>query len=294
MPPEESTVNESESKAFPALRRILVPTDFSPASEVAFAHALRIALAARCVLEVVHFSNHPDKVEWSSFPRVRATLERWALMKKESTQDDVLSELGVAVNKAVMPGRDTARGVLRHLEQHPADMIVLAAIHRHGIGGLAHGNVAGPIAKKSGEISLFVPDGTPGFVSVENGAVTLKNILVPVDHERSAHAAIEAACRGASWLGCRDTAFTVLYAGKEDRSPEIEVPVEAGWTWEKRAVPGDPVKAILDTARSTRADLIVMSTAGHPGLLGALRGNVTGRIAREAPCPVFAIPGHGA
>jgi nucleotide-binding universal stress UspA family protein len=60
------------------LLRILHPSDFSKASRVAFAHALKIALQAKAELEIVHVESHEigsDKdVDWTDFPGVRSTL----------------------------------------------------------------------------------------------------------------------------------------------------------------------------------------------------------------------------
>jgi nucleotide-binding universal stress UspA family protein len=43
-----------------------------------------------------------------------------------------------------------------------------------------------------------------------------------------------------------------------------------------------------DTAWS--ADLIIMTTEGHAGVLDALRGSTTERVLRRAPSPVLAVP----
>ena len=55
------------------------PSDFSEASEVAFAHALRMALMAGAKLSTLHVTDNAN-VEWQDFPGVRDTLERWKLM----------------------------------------------------------------------------------------------------------------------------------------------------------------------------------------------------------------------
>ena len=57
---------------------------------------------------------------------------------------------------------------------------------------------------------------------------------------------------------------------------------------------GDVVEGILAAAADMRANLIGMATAGHHGLLDALRGSTTERVLRHAPCPVLAIPVGGA
>jgi len=48
--------------------RILHPTDFSRGSEVDFAHALKLALAARAELEILHVDRHHEQVPWIAFP----------------------------------------------------------------------------------------------------------------------------------------------------------------------------------------------------------------------------------
>jgi nucleotide-binding universal stress UspA family protein len=35
---------------------------------------------------------------------------------------------------------------------------------------------------------------------------------------------------------------------------------------------------------------MMMATAGHEGILDALRGSVTQQVLRQAPCPLLAVP----
>ena len=51
---------------------------------------------------------------------------------------------------------------------------------------------------------------------------------------------------------------------------------------------GDVAPTILDVARNV--DLIVMATEGRHGVVDAMRGSVTERVVRDAPCPVLAVP----
>ena len=53
---------------------------------------------------------------------------------------------------------------------------------------------------------------------------------------------------------------------------------------------GPVVETILEVAEEIRADIIAMPTAGHEGVLDALRGSVTERVLHKAPCPILAIP----
>lgn len=52
---------------------------------------------------------------------------------------------------------------------------------------------------------------------------------------------------------------------------------------------GNPARAIVTSATTRKADLIVMGTHGHGPLMHALMGNVAERVVRTAPCPVLTV-----
>lgn len=52
---------------------------------------------------------------------------------------------------------------------------------------------------------------------------------------------------------------------------------------------GTPYRAIVDAARSLRANLIVMSTHGRTGMTHLLLGSVAERVVRTSSCPVLTI-----
>lgn len=52
---------------------------------------------------------------------------------------------------------------------------------------------------------------------------------------------------------------------------------------------GTPSQAIVDTARRSGADLIVMATHGRTGLAHVLIGSVAERVVRHAHCPVLTV-----
>jgi nucleotide-binding universal stress UspA family protein len=52
---------------------------------------------------------------------------------------------------------------------------------------------------------------------------------------------------------------------------------------------GAPVECILDEARRISADYIVMGSHGHTALYEAFVGSTTGRVLKEAPCPVVVV-----
>ena len=272
-----------------ALRSVFHPSDFSQASEVAFVHALKLALVARAELVILHVSPKVGSVYWSDFPGIRRTFERWGVLPPGSTTDDVV-KLGLRVQKIVGSHTDPVLASLNYLQGDPADLIVLATHQREGRVRWLQKSMAEPIARQSRQMTLFVPHNVPGFVSVEDGSMSLRRILVPVDKDPRPQPAIEAAAALALALGATEASFGLVYIGRDGDMPAVNVPEKKGWTWTKIVRSGDVVDKILQCANEFASDLIVMTTQGHHGFLDALRGSTTERVLRGSRCPLLAIP----
>src|SRR5262249_42640585 len=145
------------------LESVFHPSDFSEASEVAFAHALKIALVARARLTMLHVAANPQ-VKWQDFPGVRDALERWGLIAKGSPKSAV-GRLGIEVAKIIRWSKDPVKGCLGFLKKNPADLIVLAVHQHEGHMSWLARSVGQPIARRSGQMTLFTPHGVEGFVS---------------------------------------------------------------------------------------------------------------------------------
>ena len=52
---------------------------------------------------------------------------------------------------------------------------------------------------------------------------------------------------------------------------------------------GSPAQVIIDTARRTGIDMIIMSTHGHTGLAHLFMGSVAEKVVRTATCPVLTV-----
>jgi nucleotide-binding universal stress UspA family protein len=274
--------------SLPILQHVFHPSDFSPASETAFAHALKVALVAKATLTIFHVSSD-RKEDWTEFPGVRQTLERWGILPKDSPKS-ATAELGIQVKKVVAQDKDPVKAVLGFLEHHPCDLIVLATQQDKGQVLWLEKSVAKPVARESRQMTLFIPAGVEGFVSLKDGSVSLKNILIPVAPVPKAQPAIQAAVRIAQRLNCPTGQFTILYVGDGSEMPEVNCPELPGWEWTKISQKGDITQVILQTARGMEADLIVMSTEGRQGFLDALRGSTSEQVLRQCGCPLLAIP----
>ncbi|MCP3959459.1 MAG: universal stress protein [bacterium] len=265
--------------------RIHHPTDFSPDSEVAYNHALRLALATEANLDILHVDRRVQPLGWSEFPCVNETLERWDMLPAGSFGNDLA---GVHVEKIAAYGKEPVQPILEHLDEFPGDMMVLATHRRKGLDRWLHKEIAQKIARSRSLRTLFVPQGCEGFVSASKGSVQLEKILIPVDWIPAPQEAVDAACELAEALGSEQLEMTLLHIGED--MPAIEQPPHVGWSWRQRSATGDVVDAVLDEAKELNADLIVMATQGHDGFLDALRGSTTERVLARAQCPVLAVP----
>jgi nucleotide-binding universal stress UspA family protein len=268
------------------------PTDFSPASEVAFAHALKIALQSRADFDLMHVggSAAPDEFDWSAFPAVRATLARWGVLAEDIAPEEVGAALGLNLRKVIKAGRDSLGVTLRHIRTFAPDLIVLSTHQRDGIDRWLHKSVAEPLARRSGAMTLFVPHNGHGFVSLRDGLVTLRRVLVPIDHAPAADTAIDRAWELARGLGCSTGEIRLIHVGDAGPPPRPAAVADAGWSVETVVRSGDVVRCILEEEARWGADLLVLATQGHQGFLDALRGSTTERVVRGARSPVLAVP----
>jgi len=270
----------------PFVRSIFHPSDFSQASELAFAHALAIALAQKTELIILH-ARRSERQDWSKFPAVRKTLARWQALERGSSPFDVFRRLGVAVTKVSTRG-DPVRVSMRQIHKQNPDLVVLATGGRQGLPLLLKPSVAQAIAHRIKAMTLFVPRGCRGVVTMY-GTIELRRILLPVDHEPDAQEAVICAVRAAEAFGDETVEIVILHANGGDL-PRFNRPPSQVCTWKETHKEGDVAAAILVTASSEGVDLIVMATEGRQGIVDALRGSVTERVVRGAPCPVLAVP----
>ena len=266
----------------PSIRSIVHPTDFSDLSLPAFSHALRIALAAKSKLHLLHVVRE-DTDEGSGFPHVQRLLVQWGLLEEKDPPSAMATKLGLQVDNVALDGRKPADGILHFLSQHPCDLVVLAI---HGLDGLDHW-LKGPIAEtvfgRSAISTLFVPRGARGFVDQVSGDFRLRRVLVPVDHSPEPYRAIEVARSLSRLLTGTDITMQLLHIGST-------VPILHGMSDPITLRYGNVVQTILAAAVEYDADLICMPTAGHHGVLDAMRGSTTERVLHHAPCPLLAVP----
>ena len=271
----------------PTSAPIMHPTDFSDLSMNAFAHALKISLAAKCKLYIVHIAARQDADEWQAFPHVRETLARWGLLSANESTAAIFDKLGVEVAKVEIAPQNPVQGLARFLAGHPSDLMVLATRGRDGLPRWVRPSIAEAMSRRTHMQTIFVPAPSAGFVDAASGALNLERILVPLDHHPPAPPALAAIKRFCSALGV-EPAIHALHVGTEAPNLPKPVTVADGVTIELRA--GNVVDTILQAAAEIKANLIAMATAGHDGVLDAIRGSTTERVLRHALAVPVASP----
>ena len=289
-PYNEVLMDTTDATGSRPVLRIVHPTDFSAASDVAFWHALKLALVTGAELDLLHVSRQSHRIGWEDFPGVRATLERWGIPQPDGASAPSPGSGGLRVGKIVGVDSSPVRSVIYYVGAHPTDLVVLATHQRHGIERWLHAATAEPIARRSHEMTLFIPPGGGGFVSADTGEVTLRRILVPIDRAPAPQPAVDTIAALLGGAGCAEASIVLLHVGEEANVPVVKTPLRGGWRWEWTVREGEPVDRILDAAAGMAAELIVMTTQGHRGFADAFHGSTTERVIRRARCPVLAVP----
>ena len=281
------------AEKIPFITSILHLTDFSEASEKAFAHALAIALFRQTEFTILNVGSHRSvESRWEQFPAVRKTLERWDLLEKDSPRSAVYEKLGVSVKKAATSAIGATSAILDFVGSNPVDLVVIATEGREGLPRWLKHSKAEAISRASSALTLFVPNHAKGFVQLEDGTISLRHILIPIDQQPSPTAAIVFATRAAQILGSdqEPVEIVLLHVGSDNSVLNLDLPKNPIWHFRKDVRQGEPIEEIITAAEQYSADAIVMATAGREGILDVLHGSTTEQVVRRAPCPLLAVP----
>ena len=271
----------------PFVNSVFHPSDFSTASENAFAHALAIALIRKTDFTILHTGE--SRLDWTRSPAVRTTLERWGMLEPDSPRSAVFDQLAVRVKKIGLASDSPLQAILEYLEANPTDLIVLATEGRSGLPRWLQPSVAERIAERSSTMTLFVPETSRGFVSPKDGSITIRRILVPVDKHPGPLPAIEYTARIARALET-PVEVILLHVGEAAPLPDSVLPRLPNLSHRQEQRQGEVVDEIIGAAEAHAVDLIAMTTAGREGILDVLRGSVTQQVLHHTPCPLLAIP----
>lgn len=297
-----------------AIKTILCPTDLSDASHHAFEHAVAIAGYYKAEFVLLHVvSPTPVLVPGYApiggpfFPpeALSAEIERAKLKVREVLAPVTASGIHTRVDVTSGP---TVATILEKVGALDADLLVMGT---HGAGGFEHlvlGSVTEKVMRKAPCPVLTVPPRAQA-----TSKLPFERLLCPIDFSSQSLAAFELACSLARESGAYVTMLHVVDWPDHDatRAPShFEVPEYTRYLEDDameqlqrlakdvagegvspvvRLAHGKPYRQVLEAARDTSADLIVMGVHGRNALNAMLFGSTTNQVVRRATCPVLTL-----
>lgn len=268
---------------------ILHPTDFSETSEIAFAHALAVAIKNKADLTLLHVAtNKHEEMNWHDFPAIRETLERWGALEPGSRRSDISQKLGIQVDKRIAVDSNPVHAIVEISNLDSFDLLVM------GTSGANNFLIEPPsslkISQQTRLPTLFVKEGARPCVDLQTGHASLRKVVLAVDHHPSARSALARICTMLHNLGEEGAEVVVLHVGNENQFPELDLPSDGEISWSRASRQGSPSTEITQHAKETDADLIFMVTSGKRSLWDMLTGSTVQNVLKYAPCPVFTLP----
>lgn len=268
----------------PPFEVILHPTDLNPGSEVAFVHALRITLASKGSLRILHAADGGPK---NHMPSARHYLQRWGMITEGASPEDVRA-LGIDINKAQHHGRSPIHAIVHDAERHEPDLLIMATRSRHGLARWFQPSISESAARRTHLPTLFLPEQSTGFVD-EHGKINLNRILIPIHPQIAPQRALEAAARLAR-IAENDITLRLFHVGPPDALPPPPAYTQAHWHWEKCSRLGNIEAEIGKEIKDFSPDIVVMTSAGHDSALDLLFGSTAEQLLHNALCPFLIVP----
>jgi len=257
-------------------RRILIPTDFSTASEWVFDDAVRIAAASKAELLVVHVrmtrTSNPDELRFHADPSVYEYAEQQELDRLRDRVRRANASLSprLIVRQAPDPGAEI--GVTAKAEN--VDLIVIATHARHHVAHLLIGSTTHAV----------IDDPPCPVLAIRYGIrkrEALRRVVVPVHLEQTARPALQLAQREAKEIHLLTVCDEDDTARAEALLRELSASIEGAKT---AVVQGtDAEKEIVRYAERADADAIFLNAAPQTS-----EGKLD--IIRHATAPVMIVP----
>lgn len=169
-------------------KRILIPTDFSTASEWVFEDAARIAGASGAEVIILHirmtWGSHPDELRFPADPSLYEYAEQQELERLRDRVGRANVETRMVVRKAPNPGAEIGRAAA----ELGADLVVIATHARHHVAHLIVGSTT---------LSVIAQPPCP-VLAIRYGIRrrdAMRRIVVPVHLKQTSHAALDLATR---------------------------------------------------------------------------------------------------
>lgn len=285
--------------------RVLVPTDFSVASDAALEYAVMFTRTFVGSLHLLHVASdagtpghaHGDGRTQTTFGHMQDRLTR------TGTPTDVTTK--------IVEGPDPALAIVEHARSMDAELIAMGTHGRSGMSHLLMGSVAERVVRTSPCPVLTLRE--PARV------VGVHRILVPTDFSAPSDAALDCARLIALRFDASVHLLHVIDVEQMERRFGLDVFVDTPdsraarlrdarerlahriFAYEREnsrvtteVVFGPAARTAAQCARDNGFDLIVMGTHGRAGIARVMLGSVSEHVVRHAACPVITTHDLGA
>ncbi|MDH4348054.1 MAG: universal stress protein, partial [Gemmatimonadota bacterium] len=278
-------------------RHLLVAADESAEGRTAIRAALDLANRARAavtVLTVVEGSRGTDDAP-AHLEELRALVRNASGAHKTP-----LANMAVAFG---LPGIE----IVRFAEENEVDLVVAGRKHRSDVQRLMIGDTADSVARRSSVPCLFVPTGDPRLdhilIALNGGDRGLAILGTALEFARAAGGKAHVVSVEPAYSN--EVGVTPLITGRSERLLQAiedarRSPAGGGAEWEGGEADhsgpflvvhrGDVVEAIVEEARRSAADILVIGyrRGGPAGAIEA--GSIARRLMHVAPCAVLTVP----
>ncbi len=315
-----ATAQVSEQKQT-GFKRVLIATDFSPASEYAVEWALAIARRDGARVTLVHaLASEPrefvpmDSPPELDRPRLKAEQQMKQLAEKAA-------EKGITCQPWVERGR-AGDVVASFVEREDADLIVLGTHGRGGIGKITLGSVAEEVLRRANCPVLTVGPHVMGPGTAAAGAAKFRCVLFATDFGPASVQAFPYALSTAESQGAKlvlvhmfpllpaiaAASYAPAVCGADDLDQwQAQARIDSLKTLKKLIPPGTKLtvppefvvgtdflpEGILTAAKQHHADLIVMGAnrADSAHTVAHVPWSVAYQVIAQAQCPVLTVRG---
>lgn len=288
--------------------RLLLATDFSEAAYEAECYALALAASWRADLSVITVLEFPPGMN------PEYAVNKLYLTERMSDASAGLTELkrqaqqrGVQATTRIATGIPTDE-VMTAAQEEQTNLIIVGTRGKSGLAHVLLGSTAERLIRTAPCPVLAVPAKVTHTLTAEG--ISLTRMLVPTDLsdcslEAVKYAGIMAVQAKASIQllhimepGYYGIDFAIENRDEQERRRRVITEqlaallsnlTAAGIPVKGSLVGGTPVDVILEFARSSSSDLIVMGTHGRRGLSLAWAGSVTESVLRRGTIPVVAV-----
>lgn len=258
--------------------RLLLPTDFSTASEWVFDDAVRLAGAENAELLILHIrmtrTSRPDELRFPADASLYEYAEQYELAK---LRERVLrSNATVQTRLVVQQAPDPGGAICRTAKEEAADLIIMSTHARHHVAHLILGSTTRDVITNPPAPVLVIRYGIPKRTA-------LKRLVVPVHPKQTSHTALELGRRIAAENG--GELHLVTICDERDRAEAERNLTELASSNAKTAIVrgSDIDSEIVRYTKRVNADVVVLNAKQE---LSSIKVDVI----RNAATPVLIAP----